>query len=183
MAAEQQKTVSLARELLGGATGLLEMVMQDVTDEQLHWIPPGNTNPIGATYAHTVISQDGLIHSQLQKGAPLCASTWADKTGLSELPPPIAGGDLPDWSEWARSVKIDLAQLRQYAQAVYASTDAYLATLTDEDLEQSTGFSLLGLGELTVKMYLFQIALGHVSMHCGEIGCLKGLQGMRGLPM
>ena len=61
--------------------------MTDVTPEQAHWIPPGVALPIGASYAHVVVGQDSVINGMLKGGAPLFASSWAGKTGLSELPP------------------------------------------------------------------------------------------------
>ena len=55
---------------------------------------------------------------------------------MSELMPQTV-----PWDDWARSVKVDLAQLRQYAEAVYAQTDEYLAGLTPEDLEAEVDFA------------------------------------------
>jgi hypothetical protein len=92
----------------------------------------------------------------LKGEAPLFAATWAGKTGVSELPPmadPDAPG-FPDWSEWGRRVKIDLASLREYAKAVYAGTDEYLASLSDDDLNRPVDLSALGLGERTVGYIL-----------------------------
>jgi hypothetical protein len=79
-------------------------------------------------------------------------------------------------------VQVDLSALRQYAQAVYAASDAYLASLKPEDLNQPVDVSAFGLGEQTVGWMLNNAVVGHVNNHCGEVSCLKGLQGVKGYP-
>jgi hypothetical protein len=185
MAAKESREVSLLREQLQVAVQLLEGTMEGVTPEQAHWLPAGTANPIGANYAHVVVSQDMLINSRLKGGTPLLAAAWAGRTGLSEFPPgpdPARPG-FPDWSKWARQVRIDLPALRAYAQAVYAATDAYLASLTDADLARSVDLAAVGLGQMPVKQLLLRGLLGNALTHCGEISCLKGLQGAKGYPV
>ena len=77
---------------------------------------------------------------------------------------------------------MDLAALQQYAKAVYAATDGYLASLTDKDLSRSVDLSALGLGKSSVSYVLINGILGNAFSHGGEISCLKGLQGVRGYP-
>jgi hypothetical protein len=183
MSNQENKAVSLLRAQYQNAHEVLEGTLQDVTSEQAHWSPPGTANPLGATYAHIVISEDGVINGMLKGSGPLSVSTWAGKIGVSELPPmpgPEVGG-LPSWSEWARRVKVDQAALRSYAQAVYAATDEYLASLTDDDLNRSLDLSGLGVGQQTLG-WLLTLMLSNVNWHTGEIACLKGLQGARGYP-
>jgi hypothetical protein len=172
-------SVSILRQQLKDAHGILEGTMQDVTSEQAHWSPPGIANPLGASYAHLVLSEDGIINGMLKKGAPLAATAWAGKVGISE-PPPQNPAD--PWNQWARRVQVDLSALRQYAQAVYAASDEYLASLKVEDLNQPLDLSAFGLGEQTVGWMLNNAVVGHVSNHCGEVSCLKGLQGVKGYP-
>ena len=184
MVGKEAREVSLLREQLKGAVALLEGTMQGVTSEQAHWAPPGTANPIGANYAHVVLGQDAVINARLQGGAPLAATTWKGKTGLSEPPPgpdPSRPG-FPDWSKWARRVKVDLDAMRKYAQAVYAASDEYLASLSDEDLTRSVDLSALGIGQMSVKQLLIGGVVGNALTHTGEISCLKGLQGGRGYP-
>jgi hypothetical protein len=97
------------------------------------------------------------------------------------MPGPGQNG-LPAWNEWARHVEVNLPALQQYAQAVYANTEEYLASLSDDDLDRALDLSALGLGQHTVAS-LLSTALSNVQWHCGEIACLKGLQGMRGYPV
>ncbi len=95
-------------------------------------------------------------------------------SGISEPPPPPG-----TWGEWGHSVKIDLAALRPYAQAVYASVGAYLARLSDTDLERATDTPV---GSMPLGAF---IGLWILNAHChaGEISCLKGLHGLQGYPV
>ncbi len=123
----------------------LDGTMADVTSEQAHYAPPGRANPIGATFAHLVCSEDLIVNGMLRQQAPLSASSHAKTTGLSE-PMPMPGS--PDWAEaygaWARRVQVDLAALKNYADAVYAATDAYLASLSDTDLDRELDLTAVG---------------------------------------
>lgn len=174
------------RETFQQAFNLLEVTMSDVTTEQLHWVPPGNMNPIGATYVHILLSHDGLVNGMLRKKPPIFLTpTWKDNIGLSEMPPMPGPGTqgLPDWSDWARRVQIDMEPLKTYAQALYTDMDEYLASLSSEELHQIVDASNAGMGEMPLVKYLILIILGHANIHCGEICSLKGLQGMNGFPV
>jgi len=184
MPAKTTRAIAFIREQLREAHGLLEGTAADVAPEDLHWQPPGLALPIGATYAHVVLSEDGTVHGLFGAGQPLFAGTWGGKTGVSELPPPPdpAHPGFPDWREWSRRVRVDLPGLRGYAEAVYEATDAFLATLADGALERRLDLSVLGLGEATLGYVIRNGLLGNALTHCGEISCLKGLRGRRGYP-
>ena len=172
-------SVATLREQFKTAHGMLEGTMQDVTADQASWSPPGIANPLGATYAHTAIGEDLMVNGMLKGAAPFALSSWASKAGVSE-PPPMP--DQGDWDQWARKVKVDVGALRQYAQAVYQNTDQYLASLDDAALDKEIDLSAFHLGKQTVGWFLGNILLSHVHHHCGEISCLKGVQGTKGYP-
>jgi len=151
----------------------LEGTMADVATEHVHWGPPGKAVPIGAAYAHTLVGEDGVLNGMVRKAAPLFATTWAGRSGMSEPPP-----QNPPWDEWSRRVQVDLPSLREYGQAVYATTDAYLASLTTADLDVVIdGFQ----GKETLGNFLTGLAL-HVAWHTGEISSVKGQLGLKGYP-
>lgn len=172
----------LLREQIRQAHAFLEATIDGVTPDMAHWLPPGTANPTGATYAHIIISEDMIINGMLKQEAPLFAGAWAGRTGL-DLPMPAPGPEWVNYGAWARSVKIDIAALREYAQAVYASTDAYMASLTAADLNRELDLSMLGMGRVNLAWVLSRLVLGHIDNICGEISCLKGLQGARGYPV
>jgi hypothetical protein len=133
--------LSLAHRLLDGA-------VEQLPPELLHRQPPGTAAPAGACYAHAILSEDLIVNGVLAGAQPLAFTTWTGQTGLSDLPKlnlsPSNGLAMPvsrplaehsTWRAWSRRVRIDLSQLRQFAQAVRAATDAYLATLPDAVLD------------------------------------------------
>jgi hypothetical protein len=108
------------------------------------------TTQAAACHAQAVLCEDLTVNGVLACRAPLALSTWHGRTGLSELPllcAPI------DWSVWAVNVRFDPTEYRSYAEAVYASTDAYLAL----EHAESTAFLLSAL-LLTISMRRGQIA-------------------------
>lgn len=147
-------------------------VVQDITDEQCNWPPPGTANTIGATFLHIIVSEDSFIHSVVQ-GKPRLWDTenWSTKTGIN--PPPARG----NW-EGVKNKTIALESVRAYEQVVRAATDAYLAALTGEELARRVTF--IG-GEQPVAEVLARMVV-HTSGHIGEIAALKGVQGGKGLP-
>jgi hypothetical protein len=166
-------TLALFSRLFQTSHGWLEGTIEPVTPEQAAWAPAGAATPIGAQYAHILFSEDFLIGGAIRGGAPLAMSTWQGRTGVSEPPP--AG----EWAEWARRVEVDLPAARQYAQAVYGATEAYLASATEEDLTRGIDLSAFGFGVQTVEYVLNNLHI-NAAAHCGEISCLKGLQGAKG---
>jgi len=174
--------VTLLRDQLKGAHWVLDGTMADVTPEQLAWLPPGVANPLGASYAHVILSEDLFMNGMFRGSGPLLASTWANKTGFSE-PMPMPG---PDWNTtygaWTRRVQVDLPTAREYAQAVYASSDEYLASLTPEALDTMLDLSGVGMGQMPLANAISLLVIAHVNNLAGEISCLKGIQGFRGYP-
>lgn len=171
--------IALLRLQLDAAHKGLEETMAGVTPEQLHWTPPGIANPLGATYAHLIFSEDYIVQGMLQQKPPLAFTAFEGKTGLSE-PMPNMGPEWAGYAAWARRARVDLPVLREYGQAVYAATDAYVGGLTPEMLDQTMD---VGMGSpVTTAWVLTMFLLEHISNMCGEVAVLKGLQGAKGYP-
>lgn len=171
-------SIALVRSQYKGAHDLLEATMQDVTPEQAHWAPPGIANPLGASYIHIVGAEDFILTKVARGAQPLVMGAFAGKTGVSEPPPPPG----PGLDEWARRVKVDLAQTKEYAQGVYKQTDDWLASLSAADLDKPIDLSGFGMGQQPMHVLAGGIVLQHINNHLGEIACLKGLQGAKGYP-
>lgn len=164
--------------LLKSAHEFLEGTMADVTPAEFTWDPPGKAFSIAANYAHVVFSEDMAVQALL-KGTDMHATTvWAGRFGASEMPPLGPGGDLKGWSHRAT---VDLAAMRAYALAVYAATDAHVASMPAEGFARPLDLSRFGFGQQTA-LFILTAILVNASMHTGEISCLKGLQGMKGYP-
>jgi hypothetical protein len=154
--------------------GTLEAAIGDCSPEVLARKLPGSTiNSIGAIYAHTIFGEDGLLNGLVRGGTPVYfAGGWAQKIGL-EMP---QGGLEPDWAP-----TLDLGLFRQYAAAVYASMDEYLASVTDAELDRviDPGFA----PAMPVRSFVANLLAWHVATHQGEVSALKGVQGVNGLDL
>ncbi|MEX0682785.1 MAG: DinB family protein [Dehalococcoidia bacterium] len=170
------KATELMREQINASHEIVEGTVADLTPELCDNIPGGKAHPIGALYAHIVISEDFIVNMMLRGQTPLLMGEWAGKTGASE-PPPAPGGDT---FGWANRVKLDLGQARKYAQAVYANTLSYVDTLSESDLDKEV--DIPGFGKHSLAYFLGIGALIHPANHVGEISALKGVQGATGYP-
>lgn len=164
---------------LKAAHGALEQTMEGVTDEVAHFMPPGKANPIAGTYAHLVFAEDMFIHGFLKKTKPLAETTFKNNTGASELHP-------TEWQvaypKWLKEVRLDIKQFREYAKAVFAESENYVASLTDADLEKDIDMSAFGMGSRKTYDFIANLISGHAYPIMGEISVLKGIQGLKGYP-
>ena len=152
--------------------GTMDAAMSDCSSEVLAGKLAGSTiNSVGAVYAHTIFSEDGLVNGLVRGGTPVYfAGGWAPKVGI-EMP---QGGMEPDWA-----VTIPLDIFRQYAAAVGKATSEYLASATDAELERvvDPGFA----PPMPVRTLFANVLAWHLASHQGEISALKGVQGVNGL--
>jgi DinB family protein len=168
---------SLLRSQYRAAHNWLEGTLEGVTNEVAAWRQPGRAFTIGAHYLHHVSLEDVIFNMILSGGTPLRMSAFEGKTGGSDL----IHLDEADWCGWARAVKVDVVAAREYAQAVFAATDRYLASLHDDELGYDVDLSAIGMEPMQLGALLSQL-LGDCHNHCGEISCLKGLQDLQGYP-
>lgn len=151
----------------------LDMTVADCTPETLARRLDGSTiGSVGSIYAHVVVSEDAMV-SMAKGGQPLLETgDWKSKTGIQSAQP-------RQDEEWQK-VQIELPAFREYAQAVFQSTDDYLANASEADLSRE--LDLQQLGKQPAIMFVGGIGLSHVAQHWGEIAALKGAQGLKGLP-
>jgi DinB superfamily len=173
--------VALLRSIVADSRGVLDATMADVTQEQMDFIPPGIANPLGATYAHVLCSEDMAVQGMFRQLPPLFASSWAGRTGLSE-PMPLPGPEWVNYPAWTRRVKVDLVKIREYGRAVAAETDAWIASLNEADMDRQLDLSGAGLGQHTLGTAIGLIIAHHIGTETGEISVLKGIKGARGYP-
>ena len=172
---DQQHAINLLRAQYQQSQQWFEGTMQGVTDEVAHYQPAGKTIPIAGQAVHIVTGLDFFLLGAVAKKAPLFTSSFAGKAGVSE-PPPEGG----DWTDWGRTVKVQVPALLAYGQAVFSAVDDYLASLDDEALENKIELGSFGVMTLSA---VFGIMLLNTYSHVGEISCIKGLQGLQGYPM
>lgn len=66
--------------------------------------------------------------------------------------------------DWARRLKVDLAQTRQYAVAVHQATDEHLAALVDSDLDRQIDLTQQGFGMKPVSWILSALVISHIQI-------------------
>jgi hypothetical protein len=170
-------TIELLQYSLGNALGILGQVTADLTQAQADWTPPGIANPIGATYWHTISGIDHMIEKWCRGQEPLSETAgWRDKVLSVSVPEPEHGGD---WLAYFRAIRVDLAALHEYTQAVSEAAQGWLASLAPDDLERKIDTPI---GELNLGQLLEAFVIWHINSHCGEIAALKGCQGAKGYP-
>jgi hypothetical protein len=169
--------VDVIQMSLTNGHNVLNGTMAGVTAAVANWVPPGEAHPVAERYAHALWGEDMVIHQMLQ-GKPMLWESGGhrQRTGIAPLVPMVT-------KEQARSFKVTdalLTQLQSYAQAVAASTEAYLKGLKDADLDRKvpTGFA----GDQPVAWLLSMLVLDHINQVIGEIAAIKGAQGVKGLP-
>ncbi len=167
--------IALLRQQIQTAHEVMEGTVADLTPEQAAHDPGGTAMRAGVLYAHSVLGEDFWVNMIIRGGQPLMMTSFAGKSGISEPQPMGQGMD-----EWAKRVMIDLPELREYAQAVYQNTNEYISSLKPEDLTRE--IQMRTLGKQSLAWVLGMIAVVHPSNHCGEISCLKGIQGAKGYP-
>lgn len=167
--------IQLLREQLAIAHETMEATMADVNTSVAHFAEVGKALPVGAAYAHAVIAEDMIIAGMFTKKTPLAPTA---ETGLSQPMPPQAEWDKHE--EWYRTVKVDLAKLKEFAKQVYKATDAYLATLKDTDLDVEMDMD--GMGKHNLAWFLSNFVILHIANLTGEISAAKGVQGLKGYP-
>jgi hypothetical protein len=151
----------------------IDIVMQDLTEEQFNWVPPGTINPISAVLVHILGGEDFFIQAILQgKPRGWDVQGWSGKVGIQAPPGPGHG-----WEEF-KTLRLPIAPVMDYGQAVREATDAYLANLTAEELDRQVNFASRMMPAAEVLM----MSVVHTASHAGEIAAVKGMQGIKGLP-
>ena len=167
----------LLKQQLAGYHDILEQTIADCAQNTLDRnLPNATITNIGSIYAHIIFSEDGIIEGMLQK-KPLVyqAQGWASRLNVAMPPSPqLIGRHVGSGRQDAP------AAVREYAKAVYAATDAYVSSLGPADLERKV--DTRSSASRPVAFVLGNIAVWHVAEHNGEIGALKGVQGLKGLP-
>lgn len=148
-----------------------DSVMFDVTEEQFNWVPAGTISPIRSIFLHVVTIEDAYIQEAiLGKPRLWVEQNWEEKIGSRA---PWRGENWDDLKEKYLTIE-DVAQ---FQLMVREATDAYLASLTPEELDRRVEFE----GRERRIGDVLSMLIVHNLSHAGEIAALKGLQGAAGL--
>lgn len=142
-----------------------------LSDEQLHFVPEGQSHSIAWCMWHGARIED-LFFQQIFQGqrAEWETGGWAAKTGLPEK-----GFGTGQPTEEAKQVRItSLEAFRDYQARVAELAKSYVAGLSDADLgrEVKLGERVETLGQ-SINLHL----VIHLNGHRGEINLLRGMMG------
>ena len=168
---------SLLKAQFAQAHGIMQTAIGDCDAAPVHLLGEGSTlGNIAAVYAHTVFGEDMVVNGMVRGQAPVYhAGGWGAKVNV-----PMPQSPMQD-IDWARGVTMDLASFNDYAKAVFAATDEFIAGASDADMDRMIMNPIAGKEE-PVAMVLGTLGLWHLQSHQGEIAALKGVQGKKGLP-
>jgi len=106
---------------------MVDVAMQDLTDEVVNFMPGGTSNTIAQLLAHVISGQDLLINDKIGGGRSLHETGWAEKTGIPLDRPQI----------WQRDGwKLDVAGFDAYRKEVARCAEELYAGLTAADLDR-----------------------------------------------
>ena len=144
---------------------------EELDDEQLHFVPEGQSHSIAWCMWHGARIED-LFFQQLFQGKPSewDANGWAERCGL-----PAKGFGTNQPADEARALRIgNIEAFRAYQAKVADLSGAFLSGISDADLgrEVKLGEKTETLGE-SINLHL----VIHLNGHRGEINLLRGMMG------
>ena len=153
----------------------LDKSLDGLSSDQLHMVPAGHpkANTIAWNLWHYVRTEDNVVRFALQERRP---TVWAEG-GYAErlgLHPSAQGTGMP--TEEAQALRLkDVPLFTAYMKAVWASTDAYVHTVSPEELARK--IALKFVGEMPVVRVLAFVCVTHGFTHLGEISLARTLVG------
>lgn len=144
---------------------------ENLSDEQVHFVPEGQSHSIAWIMWHDARIEDLFINQLFQGKKPEWETGgWAEKTGLPEK-----GFGTGQSTEDAATIRIkDMKAWEDYRETVYKQADDFLASITDDDLtrEVKLGEKVEQLGE-SINLHM----VTHLNGHRGEVNLLRGMMG------
>jgi uncharacterized damage-inducible protein DinB len=160
--------LEMLRAQAANADRMIRQVFDPVTADQASWrLENSKANTIGATFMHAYYSEDQMVHGSLDSKSIFDGQGWEDRLGYDHD------------RIWNFTGRHDPDLLRAYADAVSSATGAYLAGLTQEQIEEQID-TPRGMQPRANRLTVYLV--NPKFQHAGEIAALLGCQGVQGLP-
>ena len=164
-----------------------ELLVRDLTPEQMRWQPEHHDTSITFALWHTYRAADELVHGMvMQRPSVFASQGWDARLPVAETGATPFGNAMT--REQIGGLHLDVDALLAYAKAVGASIGAYVDEMSDEEAAAEVrlpffsqvypGFDVLSKAE-TITFF----AIGHTSEHLGEVQMVRGLMGLKGAPL
>ena len=164
-----------------------ELLVQDLSPEQLRWQPEHHDTSIIFALWHTYRAADDLIHGLvMHQPSVFTSGGWAERLPVSETGVSPFGNGLS--REQIARIDLDLPSLLAYARAVGEDITHYLDNLSDEEAAEEVKLPLFSpvypsIDVLSKVETITFFAIGHTSEHLGEVQFIRGLMGLKGAPL
>ena len=164
-----------------------ELLVQELSPEQLRWQPEGHDTSILFALWHTYRACDELTHGVvMQRPSVYAAQGWAERLPVEKIGvTPFGNGGT---REQIAAVDVPVGDVLAYAKAVGASINGYLASISDEQAAEELALPFFTgvypeVDRMSRTEAIAFFAIGHNSEHLGEVQFIKGLLGMKGAPL
>ncbi len=154
----------------GRLPDLVDTAIRGLTPEQLRWTPRPGANSIGWLVWHLTRVQDSHLAELLDAEQVYITGEWAGRFGRK--PDPSDSGYGHSAADVATVVPESAQALSGYYQAVHGKTLAFLAGLTDADLDRIVDRAWdppVTLGTRLVSVY------DDDAQHAGQAAYVRGL--------
>jgi len=156
--------------------GLLDKVIGDLSDDQLHYQAGPGVQPIAFSLWHYVRTEDNIIRFVIQRRPTVWMEHgWPERFGLDAR---AQGTGMTDEEAGALRIR-SLPDWRRYQSQVWAATDEYLGALDIAKLD-SEQVTIRPVGPMSLLSALSGMCLTHGFRHLGEIEYARGLVGLKG---
>ena len=160
----------------------LDRTFQGVTSEQLHWRSSEKANSMAFVGWHCARTEDNIINFVVQrKGTVWMQEGWDKRLNLD--PRAQGTGMSAEEAGDIRFPSVDVAL--QYFNAAFASTEQYLESIGEADLDKPTRIRRqpsMQPEEPPLWEIIATNLLTHEYSHVGELWVLRSLQGLSGAP-
>jgi DinB family protein len=154
-----------------------DKAIDGITAEQLHAVPAGHpkANTIAWNLWHYVRTEDNVVRFVLQNRRPTVwvEGGYPEKLGLH---PAAQGTGMTPEEAQALRIK-DIPLFSGYMKKVWASTDEYVTSLKEADLDRVIAMKFVG--DMPLGRVLGTVGITHGFTHLGEVDLARTLVGAK----
>ena len=164
-----------------------ELLLKDLTAEQLRWQPEAHDTSVAFATWHTYRAADDLCNGfVIGRPSVYASGGWAKRLPVSEAGASGFGNGLN--REQIGRLAFAGSELVAYAKAVGESLVEWVsnASEAEQDAEVNLPFfatAYPGYDKMTKLEAISFFAIGHTAEHLGEVQMVRGLMGLKGAPL
>jgi len=164
-----------------------ELLLADMSPEQLRWQPPGQDTTVAFATWHSYRAADELCHGMvLQRPSVFASEGWSERLPLRAAAATPFGNGLS--REQIGQLDFAAGDLVAYAAAVGQSLTEWLEGASEAELAAPVSLPFFaatypGYETMSRVEAVMFFAIGHTAEHLGEVQLVRGLMGLKGAPL